>query len=107
MSAVTYGTAIMSVVSNKNAYDNYNSYLGDTKISSESESYSKSLSQQKMSNALMYTAITSWAVNMVWTFISAKKRDNSTIGYFNKKINFRTGLNPINRAPVFLVSYKF
>ena len=107
LGAVTYGSVILSYINNKNANNNYNEYLSNNIPSSESDSYSKSNSQKTMSNVFAYTAITTWAVNMIWT-LSAAKKSNSVVGLSDKnKVQFATGVNPYSRSPVFMLTYRF
>jgi len=105
-SAITYGTAIMSVVFNKNANNSYNEYISGTELSTGS-SFSKSSSQKSMSNVFLYTAIASWTGNMIWTYLAAKN-NKSVIGLSDKnKVQFATGVNVYTKTPVFMLTYRF
>ena len=108
LGAVTYSTVFLSYVYNENAYSDYYQYLDGDEISSESEYYSSSKSKKAMSNVFKYTAITSWAVNMIWTYIAASKSKSSKIDFSqNQKMRFNAGINHYTKTPIFMLSYRF
>lgn len=108
LSAVTYGSVFASYIYNKNSYENYQKYLKENIISIESDSFSKSKSEQTLSEASMYAAITTWAINMVWTAVSASKNKRNIIDISqHSSLNINTGINPYTKTPVFTLRLNF
>lgn len=108
LGVITYGTAAMSYVFNKGAYNNYTEYLNNETISTESDFFKKSSSQKSMSNIFMYTAAATWSANIIWTLIAASKNNNSTASLMKpSKINFTANINPYYKTPEIVFIYKF
>jgi hypothetical protein len=94
-SLLTYGALGTSFYFKKKSDDNFNLYLNDNVISSESEYFKLSEDYKKTSNILLYSAIGSWAINMIWTTIATSKYNKSArTSAFSDKVHFDIGFDP-------------
>ncbi|MEI7897690.1 MAG: hypothetical protein WCJ26_11695 [bacterium] len=102
MAIAVYGAAAGSYIYYAMAEQNYTKYL-DARTEDERNSlHSTVQSQKNMSNILMYTAGAVWLGNMIWTLASSNKTKSGQNG-----ISFGGTYDPLAKAPVIMIKYKF
>ncbi|MEI7725762.1 MAG: DUF5683 domain-containing protein [Bacteroidota bacterium] len=102
MAIAVYGAAAGSYLFYSMAEQNYTKYL-DARTEDERNSlHSTVQSQKNMSNVLMYTAGAVWLGNMIWTLANPNKTKPG-----KKGISFGGSYNPLAKAPVVMIKYKF
>ena len=89
MGILGYGCIAGSIYLNNKSYDNYNSYLyivNSGLMTDEGlDFYDKAELQDKLSKSLAYSAISIWAINMLWTAlkIGPYKRESNKLSSYN------------------------
>ncbi len=102
MAIAVYGAAAGSYLYYSMAEQNYTKYL-DARTEDERNSlHSTVQSQKNISNILMCTAGAVWLGNMIWTLANPNKTKPG-----NKGISFGGSYDPMAKATVFALQYKF
>jgi len=105
---ITYGAAISAIVMNKQAKSTYVDYKNSETTQDAIDKFNQAESKDDFSKISAYTAIGSWAVNMIWTAIKAKSTNNSISGKYNKKRTmFYTNINHRTKTVGFTLKYNF
>ena len=109
MGVATYGLIVGSVIMNKNAVADYDSYLAENNDYNKSEDFLKNSETKDQNSKIMaYSSAGIWAVSMVWTIIKAKKQGKSVTSILNtKKVFFYSGINPRTKSAGFTLKYRF
>ena len=102
MAIAFYGAAAGSYLYYSMAEQNYTKYL-DARTESDRNSFHSTVESQKtISEVLMYTAGAVWLGNMIWTLASPNKTKPG-----DKVVSFGGTYDPMAKAPVFTLKYKF
>jgi len=102
MAIGVYGSAVGSYLYYSFADKNYTKYLEARTESERNSLHSTVQSQKTISNVLMYTAGAIWIGNMIWTLADRNKTKPG-----DKGISFGGAYDPMAKAPVFTLRYKF
>jgi len=100
-----YGCIAGSVVLNKSAINSYSGIIDLTELEEKNTLYEKAVQQDNISEALIYTAIGIWVVDLVWTFLGTsdiKRTANSSGG-----VRINSTIDPVSSAPMLAFTYKF
>jgi hypothetical protein len=108
LGVVGYASLGTSIALRSSYKSNYDKYLNTSDATEASDYLQKSQSQQNTSTILMYTAIGTWSVSMIWTIIKANKRNKSLASNsWNNQFDFYTRMDPISRRPLLGFQYNF
>jgi hypothetical protein len=108
LGVVGYASLGTSIALRSSYKSNYDKYLNTSDAAEASDYLNKSQSQQSTSTIMLYTAIGSWSVSMIWTIIKATRRNKSLASNnWNNHFNFYTCLDPISRKPLLGLHYEF
>jgi len=104
--AAGYGCIASSIIFNRLAVSNYNKYLDSYEIEKSDDYFKKSLKQDNISEALAYTAIGIWAVEIVWIIIESKHQ-KSTPHMVERRLSIEPGYDPETNSSQIGISYRF
>jgi hypothetical protein len=103
-----YGCLATSIFLNIKANENYESYLNNTDDNLNDELLNKSQSQNNLSNTMAYTAIGVWGVNLIWTAIKVRKKNNLNLSKIDgKKVLLYSAYDPYSRTNSLILRYRF
>lgn len=102
MAFVVYGSVAGSYIYYSSADKNYSKYLNSMTESERNSLHSTVQSRKTISNLLIYGASAVWLGNIIWTLAS---KNNTKSG--EKGISFSGIYDPLARAPLLTLKYKF
>ncbi len=102
-----YGCLATSIFLNIKANDNYNSYLNNTDDNLNDDLLTKSQSQNNLSKTLAYSTIGIWGINLIWTAIKVKQKNNLTLSMLDKQLLFYSAYDPNTRTNSLMLRYRF
>lgn len=109
MSIPVYASTALAFTNYNDAKNSYDAYLNGNFAAPEDASlqYNNAIDSQNMSRTFTYSAIGIWAVNMIWTGLSARKKKTGTAYKYYKKTLFYSRINPVNKTLGFTLKYNF
>ncbi len=101
--------ALGSSIALRSSYkSNYEKYLDTNDPAEATDYYNKSQSQKNTSGILMYTAIGTWSIALIWTLAKASKNNKSVVwDHNNHKFMWYTTIDPKSKKPLLGFQYKF
>jgi hypothetical protein len=108
ISVLGYGAIGTSIYLNSSSNSYYDKYKLSTDQTEATNYFNKSQSQKDLSKVFAYTAIGTWSISLIWTFIKVKQHNNS-IATSNKSQRFfmYTLIEPYTKKPMLGIKYKF
>ncbi|MCD6564950.1 MAG: hypothetical protein J7K53_03300 [Bacteroidales bacterium] len=102
-----YGCIASSIVFNKKAADNYESYLNSFDITESRDFYDKSQDQDRSSKILVYTAIGIWVADLIWVTTSVNKKNKIILLRKNQSFLIKPDIDRYSNSPLIKLSYRF
>ena len=104
--AVGYACIASSVIFNRMAVSNYNSYLDSYEIENSDNYFNKSVRQDNTSEIFAYTAIGVWAAELIWVFIESRNYNNA-LSTYGRRISIDPLYDPYSNTSMICFSYNF
>jgi len=102
-----YGCVAGSIVLNRMAVTSYNSYKEPTSLNDVDNDYNKAVTQDVVSEVLIYAAIGIWVTDMVWTILGTSDLNKNQTSGNLKGFSIGTGVEPVSSVPLIALRYKF
>lgn len=102
-----YGCIAGSIVLNRMAVTSYNSYKEPTSLDDVDNDYNKAVTQDVVSEVLIYAAIGIWVTDMVWTILGTSDLKMNQASGNSKGFSIGTNVEPVSRVPLIALRYKF
>jgi len=102
-----YGCIAGSIVLNRMAVTSYNSYKEPTSLNDVDKDYNKAVTQDVVSEVLIYAAIGIWVTDMVWTILGTSDLKMNQASGNSKGFSIGTNVEPVSRVPLIALRYKF
>ncbi|MCK4699019.1 MAG: hypothetical protein KAT38_01745 [Bacteroidales bacterium] len=102
-----YGCIATSVIYNKKAADNYESYIKSYDIIESRNLFEKSQDQDRASKILAYTAIGIWVADLIWVTASVNKKNKLILMKRNQSFLIKTDIDPYTNSPILKLTYRF
>lgn len=105
--AAGYGCLIGAVVLNKSAINTYEEFLASGGIEEANSLLDQATRQDNISEALAYSAIGIWVVDIVWTLIGTSDLNKQSASRTTRGISLGSDYDPFSKTPLLTFSYKF
>lgn len=99
-----YGMVAGAIIMNGAAYNNMEDYRKEGDPATRDDLYSTAESQRSLSNVLGILAINVWALDILWTGLQAGKVNRK---YRERNLSWNCYYNPVHKAPMVGVHYRF
>lgn len=104
MGIVGYGAIGGAIYFNNKADKTYQDYRYATTVSERDQLFDDAEKYKKNQNALMYSAVGIWVIDLIWTGIQANNARNRGI---QSKVDVGYYYNPEAKKPMVMFTYKF
>ena len=102
-----YGCIATSVIYNKKAANNYESYLNSYDINESKNLFEKSQDQDWTSKILAYTAIGIWVADLIWVTASVNKKNKLILMKRNQSFKIESDMDTYTKSPLVKLTYWF
>lgn len=111
-SLAAYGALAGSIILNRKAVDSYNHYLLPDPGDNAMTYYDTSVSLDKTSEIMAYTAAGIWLADLVWTILKFKSSGRNPAvsdqsNDHNRGISFGAGFSRYSQSPLMVMRYRF
>jgi hypothetical protein len=101
MAVIVYGSSAGSAIFYAMADHNFRKYLSSADIDERNTLHSRVMTQNTVSDVLLYTAGAVWLGNMIWTLVQPNKTKPL------KGLSFGGNVDPVSGRPWFAVTWRF
>jgi len=102
-----YGCVATSVIFNKKAADNYESYIKSYDINESENLFEKSQNQNRISKIAACTAIGIWVADLIWVTASVDKKNNKILLKKDQSLKIGSDIDPHTKSPLVKLTYRF